>query len=137
MVPDASVILKWVLQTEGEGDVDAALAILADFESEKVEIVLPALWRYEVGNILGLKQPQEAKEAMAALLGYEFEEVIPDLGLCGVALDLMRQVPKISFYDASYVALARREDGICVTADERLVGRVAHLGHVSLVKDWR
>lgn len=35
---------------------------------ESVEIRLPTLWRYEVGNVLGLKKPTLAVELMSAFL---------------------------------------------------------------------
>ena len=43
--------------------------------AEQVELRVPTLWRYEVGNVLGLKKPKMALELMGALLAYEFDEV--------------------------------------------------------------
>lgn len=43
--------------------------------AEEVEVRMPTLWRYEVGNVLGVKKPRMAVELMSALLAYEFDEV--------------------------------------------------------------
>jgi predicted nucleic acid-binding protein len=68
IVPDASVILKWVLEKEDEPDHHQTLLLQEALVAEQIEIRLPALWRYEVGNVLGLKQPAMAMELMSALL---------------------------------------------------------------------
>src|SRR5262245_60756602 len=57
LVPDASVLLKWVIESEDEEDRDRALEIRQIWLAGKCDIVLPALWFFEVGNILGMKQP--------------------------------------------------------------------------------
>ncbi|THI84715.1 MAG: type II toxin-antitoxin system VapC family toxin [Nitrospira sp. CG24A] len=75
IVPDASVILKWVLEKEDEPDHRQAFRLQEALVAEQVEIRLPALWRYEVGNVLGLKKPAMAMELMSALLAYDFEEI--------------------------------------------------------------
>ena len=51
IVPDASVILKWVLEKEDESDYPQALQLQHAFLAQEVEIRLPTLWRYEVGNV--------------------------------------------------------------------------------------
>ena len=75
VVPDASVILKWVLE-KGEGkEVSKALELQNTFIAEHLDLQVPTLWQYEVGNVLGLKQPALAGELMKALLEYELPEV--------------------------------------------------------------
>jgi hypothetical protein len=76
IVPDASVILKWVLEKEDEPDHRQAFRLQEALVGEQIEIRLPALWRYEVGNVLGLKQPAMAMELLSTLLAYDFEEVL-------------------------------------------------------------
>lgn len=65
IVPDASVILKWVLEKEDESDYPQALQLQQAFLAQEVEIRLPTLWRYEVGNVLGLKQSALATELLS------------------------------------------------------------------------
>lgn len=57
LVPDASVLLKWVLESVKEADRDHALEIREAWLAGRCDIALPSLWFFEVGNILGIKQP--------------------------------------------------------------------------------
>lgn len=75
LVPDDSVFLKWVLEQEHESDYRKALQLQQAVLDESIAIRLPTLWRYEVGNVLGLKKPTLAVELMSALLAYECDEV--------------------------------------------------------------
>ncbi len=137
IVPDASVILKWVLQREDEADFLNAFRILDEYLAEAIEIRLPSLWRYEVGKILAWKQPRRAGEAMDALLAYEFEEEPLHRDYCLDALRLMLETGGISFYDASYHTLALRRGGMYVTADRKYLARAGKKGHAVLLSQWR
>ena len=53
IVPDASVILKWVLEKEDEPDHRQAFRLQEALVAEQVDIRLPALWRDEVGSRVG------------------------------------------------------------------------------------
>ena len=74
IVPDASVILKWVFHSPDEQSRDKALDILNFWLAGKGEMILPKLWAFEVGNVLGLKNPQFAQEIMEIFIGYRFPE---------------------------------------------------------------
>lgn len=133
VVPDASVILKWVLKTE-EDHVEKALALLSSWVSAELEILLPSLWVYEVGNIVGRKNAEKAEVIMALLLDYRFPEARLDSAHLIAALDLMRR-HAVTFYDASYHAVALKSGGIFVTADDAYVRRVGNAGHVVCLRD--
>jgi hypothetical protein len=81
-VPDAFVILKWVLEGEDEPGHDQAMELQEALLAEEIEIRMPTPRRYEVGNVLGMKKPKIATELMSALLAYEFDEVPPEHRLC-------------------------------------------------------
>jgi hypothetical protein len=51
VVPDASVLLKWVLPEEGEPWVGEALRLRDDFETGRADLLVPSLWYYEAGNV--------------------------------------------------------------------------------------
>lgn len=136
VVPDASVILKWVLQREGEADSHQALALLDACLTSRVDARLPTLWRYEVGNILGLKQPDLAGEAMETLLAYRFAEATLDRDYCLDVLHFMRGAKGISFYDAAYHVLAIREKGVFVTADRAYAKTIGRRRDLALLVDW-
>jgi predicted nucleic acid-binding protein len=136
IVPDASVILKWVLQKEDEPDYSSAIALQEALLTEQIQIRLPTLWRYEVGNVLGLKKPAMARELMSALLAYDFEEVPLGTDYCLAVLDHMEKVKGVTFYDSAYHVLALRANGLYVTADMVYVKKAKYKRHVALLEKW-
>ncbi len=132
-VPDASVILKWVLKVD-EADTEKALALLSAWVAGEVDLVLPALWVYEVGNIVGRKNPEGAGEIMTLLLEYRFSEAKADPPLVAATLDLMRR-HGVTFYDAAYHAGALSAGGTFVTADEAYLRRAGSAGRVVLLRN--
>lgn len=134
LVPDASVMLKWVLKTK-EDDVDQALSLLSAWVAREVKLLLPSLWVYEVGNIVGRKNPERSGEIMTLLLEYRFPEAKTDAALATVTLDLMRS-HGVTFYDASYHAVALRAGGCFVTADETYLRKAGSAGQVALLRDF-
>jgi predicted nucleic acid-binding protein len=133
LVPDASVILKWVLKTD-EADAEKALSLLSSWVAGEVEILLPSLWVYEVGNIVGRKNLQRSGEIMTLLLGYRFPEAKTDAPLVAATLEIMRTC-NVTFYDAAYHAVAMSAGGSFVTADEVYFRKGEGLGHVVLLGD--
>lgn len=136
VVPDASVILKWVLQKEEESDALQARRLQEVFLAEGIEIRVPTLWRYEIGNVLGLKQPRLATELMSALLAYELDEVPLRTDYALAVLEHMQEVKGVTFYDSAYHVLALRTKGLYLTADTAYVKRAKRKGHVALLADW-
>jgi predicted nucleic acid-binding protein len=136
VVPDASVILKWVLQRADEPDSRQALAILEAYLATTVEIRLPTLWRYEVGNVMAMKQPALAREAMETLLAHGFPEAPLEREYCFDVLRWMGEVGGVSFYDASYHVLAVRSGGVYVTADREYLRKAGQRKDVALLADW-
>jgi predicted nucleic acid-binding protein len=133
LVPDASVILKWVLKTD-EADAEKALSLLSSWVAGEVEILLPSLWVYEVGNIVGRRNLQRSGEIMTLLLGYRFPEAKTDAPLVAATLEIMRTC-NVTFYDAAYHAVAMSAGGSFVTADEVYFRKGEGLGHVVLLGD--
>ena len=136
IVPDASVLLKWVLEKENESSYLQALNLQNAFLAEEVELRVPTLWRYEVGNVLGLKQPRLAGDLMQALLAYELEEVPLQNEFALEIVTHMQEVTGVTFYDSAYHVLALRTKGLYVTADAAYVKRAKRKGHVTLLANW-
>lgn len=137
IVPDASVILKWVLE-KGEGEeVSKALDLQDAFITGELELQVPTLWQYEVGNVLGLKQPELAGELMKALSEYELPEASLTPNDCQAVLKLMQEIKGVTFYDSCYHALAIQKMGIYVTADREYFKKASRKGHISLLADWQ
>ena len=135
VVPDASVLLKWILRSDDEPDADRALALKTAWMDDACELVVPTLWVFEVGNVLGLKQPAAAVSLLQAMLDLGIHEEAPH-GYGAAILSLMREY-KVTFYDAAYHALAIRHRGTMLTADRAYVRKAARAGHVTLLNDWR
>jgi predicted nucleic acid-binding protein len=135
LVPDASVLLKWVLRSADEPDRDRALALKAAWLEDACDLVVPSLWVFEVGNILGLKYPATAPSLLHAMVDLGLREEPPH-GYLASILGLMRDC-KVTFYDAAYHALALHLGGTMLTADRAYVRKTARAGHVTLLNDWR
>ena len=135
IVPDASVLLKWILRTEDEPDRDRALALKTAWLEDTCELLVPSLWVFEVGNVLGLKHPATAALLLQAMLDLGIREEGPHLCLAAI-VSLMREY-KVTFYDAAYHALAIRHRGTMLTADRAYVKKAGRAGHLTLLNDWR
>jgi len=134
IVPDASVILKWVLAGEDRVEEAKSLAILNDWLEEKIRLLLPTLWLYEVGNVLGLKRPKQAGALLEVLIDYRFEEVDVTKDISLTALKLMNNL-NVSFYDAAYHVLAIRREGNFITADKKYWQKAKKIGHIELLTE--
>ena len=136
VVPDASILIKWVLPQGSEPDQVAAYALRNGVATGKFELKLPPLWIYEVSNTLGRLYPEHAENMIESLLMLGITECDWDLPWLWQALSLMRD-HKVSFYDAAYHALALVEKGMFVTADSQYARKVAGTKGVTLLRDWK
>jgi len=134
IVPDASVLLKWSLDSADEKDQEQALAIRRLWLAGRHRIILPSLWAYEVGNILGMKQADLARKLLEIYVGYQFEEERAS-DLFGSILDIMKAID-VTFYDAAYHAVALKHRGTYVSADDKYVRTARSIGHVMALRDW-
>lgn len=135
IVPDASVILKWAFASPDEEDRDKALELLNDWLSENIEIILPKLWVFEVGNILFLKNPDKAMDIMEIFIDYNFTEVDITPELCKETFNLMKKYT-VTFYDGVYHALAIIKDGIFITSDEKYCRKIVDRKHILNLNNW-
>jgi predicted nucleic acid-binding protein len=136
LVVDASVAFKWLIPDAAEDDVSAAKALLVDHMEGRVAIAVPALLYYEVVNILlfGRSKPpiDEAAEALRDLYSIPLAVAVPAPDTADAALRLASD-HGLSYYDASYVALAETLDCTLITADQRLARRLRTDGRVQLL----
>lgn len=127
VVVDTSVAVKWVL---AESDSATANALLAEWTRNGVSVLAPALFSYEVTNVVrqqiqkGVLTLDEAKLALSGLFAVGPKLVAPvdqhaatALGMR--SLELAHQFGQPAAYDAHYLALAEREGCEYWTADER------------------
>ena len=136
VVPDASVLLKWVLPSDDEPDTDKALLLRAAIQDEAVHVLVPGLWLFEVGNMIARRFPTHASAWLSALMKFGLEEAWPSQPWLAKTLELTRRY-EVSFYDAAYHALALTHKGLFVTADSRYVNRVTEPGSVTALSEWQ
>lgn len=135
LVLDASVLLTWTLKGSGENDAASAAKLLASWTNGDIDILLPALWAYEVANMLWRSNPSEAEEAMDIFLGYSFREADLSPAISKRTYSLVRKC-RVSYYDAVYHAVALAHEGTLVTADAAYHRRAAGIGRVRLLRDF-
>ncbi|HXX82915.1 MAG TPA: type II toxin-antitoxin system VapC family toxin [Casimicrobiaceae bacterium] len=131
VVPDASVLLKWVVPT-AEGGRDSAIELREAAIAGELALLVPPLWLYEVGNTLARRFPDHAPQLLDALVAFGLVEKAPTKAWREEALTLTRDYG-VTFYDAAYHALALVERGVFVTADSEYVERARKAGAVALL----
>jgi len=129
LVVDSSVVFKWYRQPGDEDYVPQAVSILERHLHGDIEIHVPDLLFYELGNILWLKETLVSRDALTILresfaLAIQIHPV--DLLLSEEAFRFARK-HEITFYDASFVALSHLLQASFVTADKKLFAKVKTL----------
>lgn len=133
-VVDASVVVDWV--TPGV-DPDLPTRLLgATWQRNNEGLVAPGLLLQETLNALltGTRRRRWSAaegDVGASLLEKLPIEIIDTAGDRRRAWELARRYDNWPIYDMVYVALAERLGQRLVTADRRLINRLAHLGWVA------
>ena len=128
-VVDSSVVFKWYRQPGDEDYVPQAVSILERHLHGDIEIHVPDLLFYELGNILWLKETLVSRDALTILresfaLAIQIHPV--DLLLSEEAFRFARK-HEITFYDASFVAPSHLLQASFVTADKKLFANLKSL----------
>jgi predicted nucleic acid-binding protein len=124
VVPDTSVVLKWLLT--GEADRARALTLREAYLLGLVVLVVPELLLYEVTNVLRYKPDWDVARIAQAVrsvidLGVEIAPATADRMTRALEIAVAHD---IAVYDAAFVALAEDVGGEFVTSDERLVRKL-------------
>ncbi len=101
IVVDTSVLIKWI-KTKDEELVNEARRLLTEIERRPLEVHVPALLLYEVGNILLLKTDLESaglNDAISNLETLPFTVAPPATPLLRRAARLGKEF-NLTFYDA-------------------------------------
>jgi predicted nucleic acid-binding protein len=140
IVVDTSVLIKWI-KTRDEELRREALELLGVIQRRALEVTVPALLLYELGNLLLLKTRLDSNSIGAAIehvLHLPVAVTNPEPGVLRRTARMGRDL-KLTFYDASFLALAEELDCVFVTADRRLfeaarrLPRVRHLSALGSV----
>ena len=137
-VVDTSVAFKWSRQEGEEEHIDQALAVLNDHLASRLEIHAPDLLVHELGNILSLKESAASQKPVAVpkntlLLGMTIHPI--DLPLAEAAFTIAREY-RVTFYDASFLALSRLLGCPLVTADNKLYTKARSFPKLTLLAQW-
>jgi predicted nucleic acid-binding protein len=136
LVVDANIVTKWFVN-----QVHSDLAELVQNSTQP--LVAPQLMIAEVADALRKHvrvrdiSIEQAREALASL-PRSFSEIVAMEQLADTALTLARKIEH-SAYDCFYLALAESRSAQLVTADTRLINRVArtkYKSHVIHLADW-
>lgn len=128
VVVDASVAIKWVVPEPGTAE---ALALLQGGGLCAPDLIVP-----ECASILWKKtrrgelSPEEACLAARVIEQVELE-ILPTRSLLEPATHLANLLDHPA-YDCIYLALAQAQGSVLITADERLLRRLAELGSLEL-----
>lgn len=135
IVVDSSVILKW-LSTENEKHIEQSQRILQNAIEQKVRLITPHLAHYEIGNAL-IRKTLELPPALDALVAtYNLPlTFVPETSNLAVSSFEIACKNKITYYDASFIALAKQEKAILVTDNPKHQAKQKEVKVVSL-KDY-
>ncbi len=119
MVVDSSVMVKWV-NRQDENLVERSDEVLKDFELGKTNLVAPELSKFEVGNALLYKKTglPSAKSSLVSYYNVPINFVSWESDLSQKTLE-MAAAGKITYYDASFLALAESLGSPLVTANPK------------------
>ena len=129
---DASVAIKWFYH---ENDQAKAQTILQQIKTGEINILVPLLFFYEVGNVFVTKKerPQIIRNAFSLLSRLHFhiqhneEKQIPDISAFAKKYEL-------SFYDGVYTFLMKEKAYPFITADKKLYNKLKnHFSNIQLL----
>lgn len=135
IVVDSSVTVKWLNQINEEL-LDRADKLLSDAQAGSVSLLAPELSKYEIGNALLNKK-------LNLPMAYESLGTIYQLPVTFVpeSEELAKQTYKvalhdgITYYDASFIALAQQENATLITENIKHQGK-SHEVKVTSLKDY-
>ncbi|HEY3204532.1 MAG TPA: type II toxin-antitoxin system VapC family toxin [Thermoanaerobaculia bacterium] len=137
IVVDTSVLIKWI-KSRDEDLIREARTLLDRIERTPLGVAVPALLLYEVGNILLTKTrlgTEELARAIDEISALPLVIADPRIGLLRRTARIGRELD-LTFYDASFVALAEELDCTFVTADRKLYQAARRLPRVMHLSDF-
>lgn len=124
LVIDSSVIIKW-LSRDNEQYLDIADRILREAQNESVILIAPELAKYEVGNVLLFSKhlaPDQAEIALTQFYNLPIQFIAESKEF---AQETFAQAydSGITYYDASFMSLAKQYDAVLVTENFKHQGK--------------
>ena len=129
---DASVITKWFFPEE---DSQKALLIRDRHKEKEISLHAPILLIFELGNVFvskGVKNKKDFNKNLRILYALNINFIHLEEQTLELAFAHSQEY-KLSFYDASYVALAQSLKCDFITADKKLYQTTKKLKFVKLL----
>ncbi len=133
LVVDTSVVVKWLNQ-DNEGNIEQADKIMKDAEAGKVSIIAPELAKYEVGNVLLLGKHLTIQQASIVLNQFykiPITYIEASLINANITFDIASEA-RITYYDASFMALAYQYGATLVTDNIKHQGKSNKIKTIAL-----
>lgn len=135
LIVDSSVIVKWLNQTKEE-NLEQADKIIKEATANTVKLFTPELAKYEVGNVLIKKgvTPTSVTSLLAILYSLPITFIAESSEIATDTFRLAYEL-NITYYDASFLALAKQYDATLVTENVKHQGKSSGVKVVAL-KDY-
>ena len=135
LVIDSSVSVKWVNQINEEL-LEQADKLLADTQAGLVILLAPELSKYEIGNALIKKKLDlyKAFESLGTVYQLPITFVPETENLANQTYQIAQQTG-ITYYDASFMALAKQENAVLITDNTKHQGKTQDIKVIPL-KDY-
>jgi predicted nucleic acid-binding protein len=135
-VIDSNVFIKWIYE-EVERRAQT-LNVINDIASRRISVLVPALCSFEISNFLGRNfNSEEASALFSWYRSLKISEAMVSEELASLAFKIVKKNrAKISFYDASYHALAIQNKAIFVTDDLKYYKQAASFGHIIKLENY-
>ena len=136
VVVDSSVTVKWINQIDEEL-LDQADTLLKDVQLGSINLIAPELSKYEIGNALirkNLELPQ-AYESLGTVYQLPIT-FLPESEELARETYKIAQEYKVTYYDASFMALAEQQNTILVTDNIKHQGKSSKIKVIPL-KDYK
>lgn len=132
LIIDSSVIVKWLNQTK-EQSLEQADKILKEAKEKRVELIAPELAKYEVGNVLITKKvdPNKVKVSLTTFYSLPITFITESLVLAEKTYSLADSLG-LTYYDASFVSLAKQYNATLVTENIKHQGRTSEIKVIPL-----
>lgn len=135
LIVDSSVIVKWLNQTKEE-NLEQADEIINEAVAGKVKLFTPELAKYEVGNVLIKKgvTPTNVVSLFSILYSLPITFIAESSEIAKDTFSLAYELG-ITYYDASFLAVAKQYDATLVTENVKHQGKSSEVKVVAL-KDY-
>lgn len=135
LVIDTSVAVKWLNQ-DNEANAEEADKILVDAKNGQIELFAPELLKYEVGNALlfGKKiSTRDIRDLMNIFYSLPITFITANPDLASYTYVLAKNL-EITYYDASFLSLAKQYNAVLVTENIRHQGKTSEVKVIPLSK---